>query len=165
MRKNNLLFLFLIGAWLLAACAAPVPVETPAATQVESTATRVPATATTEPSPTNTATQAATATVAETSTSAPVSEVSFAGDLLPLLTKSCLKCHGGEKMEEGLSVKTFDTLMAGSENGAVIVAGDAENSFIVEAVRSGDMPKRGTAWTPEQVQILVDWINQGALNN
>lgn len=82
-----------------------------------------------------------------------------------MLTNSCLNCHGGNKTEEGLSFKTYESLMAGSQNGVVVVAGDAANSFMVESIASGDMPKRGTKWTAEQLQILVDWINQGALNN
>jgi len=27
------------------------------------------------------------------------------------------------------------------------------------------MPKRGPKLTPDQVQLVVDWINQGALDN
>jgi hypothetical protein len=55
--------------------------------------------------------------------------------------------------------------MAGSENGLVIVPGDAENSLLVELVATQEMPKRGPKLTPPQVQIITDWVNQGALDN
>ena len=55
--------------------------------------------------------------------------------------------------------------MAGSENGPVVTAGDAANSSLAEMVANGKMPKRGPKLTPDQVQLIVDWINQGAQNN
>jgi hypothetical protein len=30
---------------------------------------------------------------------------------------------------------------------------------------AGEMPNRGEMVTPEELQILMDWVNQGALNN
>jgi hypothetical protein len=32
-------------------------------------------------------------------------------------------------------------------------------------VIEGEMPKRGDKLTPEQVQIISDWVAGGALNN
>ena len=55
--------------------------------------------------------------------------------------------------------------MAGSKNGPVIAAGDADNSLLVELVSTQKMPKRGPKLTPDQVQVIIDWVNQGALNN
>jgi mono/diheme cytochrome c family protein len=82
-----------------------------------------------------------------------------------MLDSRCVNCHGGERTSKGLSLKTYDTLMAGSENGPVVTPGDAANSPLAELVANGKMPKRGPKLTPDQVQLIVDWINQGALNN
>jgi hypothetical protein len=91
--------------------------------------------------------------------------VSFATDIGPLLQNRCGSCHGGSRKQEGLSVITYTDLMKGSENGPVVVPGDSENSLLVELVASQEMPKRGPKLTPSEVQLLIDWVNQGALDN
>lgn len=91
--------------------------------------------------------------------------VSFAKDVLPILKSRCLNCHGGGQTQRGLSVASYDTLMAGSQNGPVIIPGDSANSLLVQLIQSGRMPKSGPSLTPAQIQTIVDWINAGALNN
>jgi uncharacterized membrane protein len=91
--------------------------------------------------------------------------VSFKNDVLPILQSRCIKCHGGEKTEESLNLTSFDHLMAGSEKGPVVVASDGAKSKLIQMVQSGKMPKRSAKLLPNQIQILIDWINQGALNN
>ena len=63
------------------------------------------------------------------------------------------------------TLTAYASLMNGSERGPVVVAGDAANSALANLISSGKMPKRGPKLTPEQVQLIIDWINQGALNN
>ena len=60
---------------------------------------------------------------------------------------------------------TYADIMAGSNNGPVVVPGDAEHSLMAELVATQKMPKRGPRLTPPQVQLIMDWINQGALDN
>ena len=91
--------------------------------------------------------------------------VSFKTDVLPILQSRCIKCHGGEKTENGMNMTDFAHLMAGSENGQVIVASNAATSKLIQLVQSGKMPKRSARLMPAEIQKLVDWINQGALNN
>jgi hypothetical protein len=55
--------------------------------------------------------------------------------------------------------------MAGSNDGTVIAAGSSAESVLVDLAASGKMPKRGPKLTAEQIQIISDWINAGALNN
>jgi len=91
--------------------------------------------------------------------------VSFAGDVLPILQRRCVKCHGGEKTEEGLILRTYADAMAGSWNGPVIEPGSAEGSFLVEQIVSGKMPKREPRLLPSEIQAISDWIDAGALDN
>jgi hypothetical protein len=55
--------------------------------------------------------------------------------------------------------------MSGSENGPVVVPGDADASLLVTLVANGQMPKAGAKLTPDQLQLIADWVNQGALDN
>ena len=161
------LVLFVLIAGLLSACGAQ-PTNTPAAAPTEAPATEAPASTDTAV-PTEAPTEAP---ATEAPTEAPATQpavqgatVSFASDVLPIIESRCIGCHGGDRTEEGLDLKTHASLMAGSDNGPVIVPGDAANSLLVELVTTQKMPKRGPKLTPPQVQLITDWVNQGALDN
>jgi len=100
-----------------------------------------------------------------TEPAAHASTVSFSNDVFPILQSRCINCHGGNRTEEGLSLKTYAEIMKGSQNGLVISAGDANNSLLAELISDQKMPKRGPKLTPPQIQLIIDWINQGALDN
>jgi hypothetical protein len=147
-----------------AATAAPKPTDKPAAAATEAPkATEKPAATATE-APKATEKPAATATLA----AAPVAKaasVSFAKDVLPILQQNCVKCHGGDKTEVSLVLKDYAGIMAGSENGPVVVPGNASQSDFVKMVAQGKMPKRANRLPDAQVKILTDWVNAGAPNN
>jgi mono/diheme cytochrome c family protein len=144
---------------ILSACGGQ-PTETPASAPTDAPASATRARVAPTVSAPSQATEAPT-----TASSSQTLTVSFANDILPLLQSRCINCHGGERTQEGLSMKTYTDLMAGSKNGPVITAGDANNSLLADLVATQKMPKRGPKLTPPQVQLIVDWINQGALDN
>ena len=94
----------------------------------------------------------------------PSGDVSFAGDVLPIFVEHCSECHGADDPEEGLELITYRTLMLGSIYGAVIKAGNAEGSYLIEMVSSGKMPKKGDPLTSSQIEIIRAWIDAGALD-
>jgi hypothetical protein len=51
--------------------------------------------------------------------------------------------------------------MQGSTTGPVIVPGDARSSKLIEK-QSGETPHFGQ-FTPEELQLVIDWINAGAI--
>lgn len=95
----------------------------------------------------------------------PQADISYSKDVYPILESRCGKCHMGSFTSENLNMETYDSLMVGSQNGAVIVAGNAKESLLARKILKGEMPKRGPKLTPAQVQIIIDWINAGAPNN
>ena len=161
MLKNKYLLIIalsLIGSLVLAACggnSAPEPAQTqaPQSTSVSAPATEAPQETLPNEAPT------------EPAAEAPAATISFANDVLPIIESRCFNCHGGERVEEGLRLGSYDELLVGSDNGAVIVPGDAANSSLVELVANQKMPKRGPKLTPPQVQLITDWVNSGAPNN
>lgn len=146
---------------ILAACAAPTA-EPTAVPVIVPTNTSAPLP--TEP-PTLPPTETAAAAEPTATTAAATSAISFANDILPILQNRCFNCHGGEQTKEGLNLGSYASVMAGSDNEPVIVPGDAANSLLVQQLLNGKMPKRGPKLTPDQVQMIIDWINAGALNN
>jgi mono/diheme cytochrome c family protein len=158
MKTKSLILILLIG--LLTACTAQAT-EAPASQPTEASAPVISSPAGGEapvnpPAPTEAPTTAPDAGQA--------ANVSFANDILPILNSRCGNCHGGQKIEEGLVLKTYSDLMAGSDNGPVIVPGDAGNSLLVKLVANLEMPKKGPKLTPPQIQLITDWVNQGARN-
>src|SRR5688572_31624311 len=83
--------------------------------------------------------------------------VSYASDVQPIFETRCDNCHMGEYPSEGLGLDAYETLMAGSQNGPVVIPGKAEDSLLIEKVVEGEMPKRGPKLTPAQIQTLIDW--------
>jgi hypothetical protein len=160
-------FVLLLIVGLLSACASSTT-QTPASQPTEEV---IPATSAPQQADTPTSAPVATDTSAPVVESSPTpvpaagTTVSFTNDVLPLLESRCINCHGGQKMEEGLSLRTHADILSGSENGSVVVPGDAGNSLLAELVVNQKMPKRGPKLTPPQVQLIIDWINQGALEN
>jgi hypothetical protein len=111
----------------------------------------------------------ATATV---STTAPavgeavdLAHVSFKDNVLPIFEQRCSKCHGDDRSEEGLKLIRYRTVMGGSQNGPVVVPGSPDDSYLVEMVVSGKMPKEGDPLTPAQIDIIKAWITAGAPDN
>ncbi len=73
-------------------------------------------------------------------------EVTFAKDIAPILKASCVRCHGAQRPRAGLRLDSLTGVMAGTENGAVLKAGDSANSLLVKSVSQLD-PK--TAMPPK----------------
>lgn len=96
---------------------------------------------------------------------ASATDISYTRDIRPILESRCSSCHFGEFTSADLHMDTYESLMAGSQDGPVIVAGSAKESLLIKKISTGEMPKRGPKLTPQQVQMLIDWINAGAQDN
>ena len=92
----------------------------------------------------------------------PSSAISFKDDVQPIFASRCVVCHG---RTNGLSLDTYDNVMKGGVNGAVIFPGDVYNSRLAYYVYSGYMPFRNTPLTSTEIQTILDWIALGAPNN
>ena len=91
---------------------------------------------------------------------------SFNADILPILTNRCAfaGCHvaGGPG---GIDLRTYNALNAGGEDGAIVIAGDARDSELVEQIVEGEMPPNGPPLPAAQIQLIIDWIHEDAKNN
>ena len=101
--------------------------------------------------------------------------VSYQNDVSPILQEKCRQCHippdGVGYVRTGLSMESYDTLMRGTMFGEVIIPGDSKRSILNKLTegRAGEsmrMP-HGDAepLTPEEIEVLKEWVNQGALYN
>ena len=88
--------------------------------------------------------------------------VDFATQIAPLLTEKCLSCHKTEQKKGGLDLTSRANLIKGGESGLTVTSGDPDLSLIIDYI-SGDkpkMPKTGEKLTPQEVNLLTEWVKQ-----
>ncbi len=91
--------------------------------------------------------------------------VSFAQEVMPILEARCVECHSEENAELGLKLDTYEGLMAGSDYGTIVEAGDPDGSLMIDMIQSGDMPEDGDPVPPEELEVIRTWIAEGAEKN
>ena len=91
---------------------------------------------------------------------------SFQNDILSILTQRCALagCHVADG-PHGVDLRSFETVQQGGDHAALVVPGAARESDIVSVLVGGTMPPEGPPLDPDQIQLIIDWINEGAENN
>ena len=95
----------------------------------------------------------------------PVTQVSpeetFNQNLQPILTERCALsgCHVANGPHD-IDFRTYQSFLAGGDEGAVFIPGNAEESEIIEEIVPGNMPPGGPPLTDAQIQLFKEWINQ-----
>ncbi len=93
--------------------------------------------------------------------------ISFYRQVRPILQRHCSGCHQPAKKKGKLLLTTYAGLKAGGQSGEGFEAGDPEFSLIFEYI-SGDeplMPPDGDPLAPQQVELIAQWIQQGAVDD
>ena len=97
-------------------------------------------------------------------TPTPVQTEFFEKNVRPVLTESCLTCHGSGAAG-GLRLDSREAALAGGKAGPAIVPGDPDKSLLMAAVRHSGavkMPLGGDKLSDAKVQALAAWIKDGA---
>ena len=109
-------------------------------------------------------------------------QVSFSGEVMPILAGNCSECHTGDGegvAKSGFSVADYDHVMKGTNLGPMVVAGHSEISSLFQLISHQADPQiqmpphhpealpegRALALEFEQIETIKDWIDQGAKNN
>ncbi|WP_395739865.1 c-type cytochrome domain-containing protein [Prosthecobacter sp.] len=97
----------------------------------------------------------------------PDKAVDFVSQVKPLLESRCLECHHRRYVCAGLNLETKALAMKGGRSGPVIVPGAPHQSLLYKVLRLGhdnpvSMPPTPESPEPEELQLLHDWIQQGA---
>lgn len=86
----------------------------------------------------------------------------------PILQSKCYSCHGPKKQKGDLRLDDSTRLMQGSEDGPVLVAGDAKNSELIKSLllpredKKHMPPKEKPQLTKAQIALLHWWVDAGA---
>ena len=92
--------------------------------------------------------------------------VSFKDDIQPILAERCALagCHAAPGAA-GLDLSKYDTFKKGGNTGPAFAAGDGGGSLVVKRIDGGGMPPGGPPLDGDQIQLFIDWIDEGAKNN
>ena len=88
-------------------------------------------------------------------------QVSFKDDIQPILAERCAVpgCHAAPGAAAGLDLSQYDTFKP------AFVAGNGKGSLVVKRIDGGGMPPIPPPLNADQVQLFIDWIDEGAENN
>jgi hypothetical protein len=88
--------------------------------------------------------------------------IDFAHDVVPLLKKHCVECHGGKHSKGGFSINTRDLIL----DAEAALPGKAAKSTLIELIKSVDPksqmpPKDRPRLSVKEQATLIAWIDQG----
>ena len=86
--------------------------------------------------------------------------VSYQNDVAPLWSQ-CVACHNGNEPPD-LQNNSYDNLLNG-----FVVPNDADASVLYKSLLGDGAPLMppGGQWPDTKINLVRDWINQGALDN
>ena len=87
-------------------------------------------------------------------------QVDYNSQIQPIFFEKCTDCHGNSA---GLNLSSYENIMAGSNNGDVVIPYDHASSEIWQRVNSGQMPPGANDLSNSQVNLIAQWIDEGAL--
>ena len=96
--------------------------------------------------------------------------VSYFADIQPIFNQNCgNNCHLGNS-SGGLNLSSYSGLMAGGEDGDVVIPGDGAGSIIIQKLGSNppfgvQMPKGAAPLNVAKIELITAWIDAGAENN
>ena len=87
----------------------------------------------------------------------------FESHILPIFQSNCLLCHGEKIQQNGLDLRTRESVLRGGETGPAIVPGSVAESLLFEKVSSGEMPTGGEKLSAQKIEVIRRWIDAGGL--
>ena len=90
-------------------------------------------------------------------------ELTYEQHIRPIFRKHCFDCHGSEKEKEGeLDLRLVRFITQGGASGPAIVAGQADESLLIQRVRNAEMPPGNVKVSAEELAVLEQWVATGA---
>ena len=89
------------------------------------------------------------------------SPLGFVRDIKGITAKFCFECHGAEKTEAGLDLRTVESMLKGGEGGPAIVPGKPEESLLFKMIHDEKMPPDGAMPGAGDIERVRRWIASG----
>ena len=89
------------------------------------------------------------------------SPLGFVRDIKGITSKFCFECHGAEKTEAGLDLRTVKSMLKGGEGGPAFVPGKPEESHLFKMIHDEKMPPDGAMPGAGDIERVRRWIASG----
>ena len=91
-------------------------------------------------------------------------QVDYTNDIQTIFSQNCASCHSySGSTSGGLNLESYSGVMAGGSSGAVVVASDHASSLLWQRVNNGSMPPGNENLNSDQIDVIAEWIDEGAL--
>ena len=87
-------------------------------------------------------------------------QVDYNSQIQPIFDDRCVSCHGSMG---GLNLTSYENLMDGGLSGYEVIPYDHASSELWIRVNSGQMPPGNNDLSDAQVDLIAQWIDEGAL--
>src|SRR5689334_21975995 len=84
----------------------------------------------------------------------------FKSEIMPVLEKNSVGCHGDKQKMAGVDLSSFSGMMTGSSSGPVIAPGKPERSLLWKMIENDQMPQGGKLSNADK-QLIRTYIEQG----
>jgi hypothetical protein len=108
----------------------------------------------------------------DSSAAAPAKEISYTKDVSPIFEKFCATCHNADEDHPSqLFMDSYETLMKGGKHGKAIQPGNSKESLLLQKLSPAPPfgkkmpPSKKLIPTAVQIEVLRQWIEQGAKKN
>jgi mono/diheme cytochrome c family protein len=92
----------------------------------------------------------------------------YTGIVKPILSDTCVSCHGEKKQKKKLRLDSLEAIMKGGKDGVVVVPGNVDKSDLMDRITldlndDDHMPPKGKPQlNDKQILILKWWVKAGA---
>jgi hypothetical protein len=99
---------------------------------------------------------------AATQASTNAAEPMWVHHIEPILSKNCVKCHGGGKVKGGLDLRNMRAIFTGGTDGSVVIPGRPAESPLYQRLQAGVEdhmpPEKEPQLSAEEVSFIREWI-------
>jgi len=92
----------------------------------------------------------------------PPANVSYASDIQPVFDQSCVACHNGNLIPDLRSGNSYDALI---NNGLVVPLDKSASELYKRVTGAGSLMPPGSPLPQSKVDLIGQWIEDGAKNN
>jgi len=87
--------------------------------------------------------------------------ISYATDIMPLWSE-CVGCHSGNTAPDLRDANSYTSLLNG-----FVVPNDSQSSVLYKSLlgEGASLMPPGSKWPVSKINLVKNWIDQGALNN
>jgi hypothetical protein len=89
--------------------------------------------------------------------------LTYEQDIRPIFRAHCFDCHGAtDELKGGLDLRLVRFMKKGGESGPAISPGQPNESYLLDRLRSGEMPPGESTVPAEEIAVIEKWIAAGA---